>query len=188
MLLMPRYMLFVGPQAVRNMVALESDSVNPLLQSTSQRASVPRRTRLSHRSSPRRAAAMIELAIILPLLLTIVFGCVDFGRFAYAYLAVGNATREAAYLASTTPLQSDSDYVHALWQEAVREVVTTEMADVPGFDSSQLEISVPVREDEDETAEHVTVTVSYPFYTIVPFPRIDNAITLQRTVVMRMIR
>lgn len=145
----------------------------------------PRRRFLRHH---RRGAAMIELAIILPLLLTIVFGCIDFGRFAYTYIAVSNATREAAYLASTTPIQSDSDYVQAIWQRAVRQAVSDEMSDVPGVDLEQLEVTAPILENEDTYSQNVAVTVSYPFHTIVPFPRIDSAITLQRTVVMRMIR
>ena len=36
----------------------------------------------------RRGAAAAELAILLPVLVTIVLGCVDFGRFVYNYIAV----------------------------------------------------------------------------------------------------
>ena len=44
----------------------------------------------------RRGAAAVELAMILPVLMTIVLGCVDFGRFAYNYIAVTNAARAGA--------------------------------------------------------------------------------------------
>src|SRR5262245_51604636 len=44
----------------------------------------------------RRGASATELAVILPLFITIVLGCVDFGRFAYTYIAVSNAARAAA--------------------------------------------------------------------------------------------
>jgi hypothetical protein len=139
-------------------------------------------------SSGRDGAAVIELAIVLPLLLTIVFGCIDFGRFAYAYIALSNAAREAAYLAATTPIPSDSERMQTVWERAVKATVTGEMADVPGFDPQHLEVALPSLEIENAHSRRVAVSVSYPFHTIVPFPRLDNAITLQRTVAMRMIR
>ncbi len=45
------------------------------------------------RSGDRNAQAATELALVLPLLLTIVLGCIDLGRFAYAATAVANAAR-----------------------------------------------------------------------------------------------
>ena len=41
----------------------------------------------------RRGVTAVEFALILPLLMTIVLGCVDYGRFAYDYIAVTNAAR-----------------------------------------------------------------------------------------------
>jgi Flp pilus assembly protein TadG len=41
----------------------------------------------------RRGAAAVEFALILPLLVTLVLACVDFGQFAYNYIAVTNAAR-----------------------------------------------------------------------------------------------
>src|SRR2546423_13511130 len=48
------------------------------------------------RQSVRHAVAAVELAVLLPVLTTIVLGCVDFGRFAYNYIAVTNAARAGA--------------------------------------------------------------------------------------------
>jgi Flp pilus assembly protein TadG len=45
----------------------------------------------------RRGASATELAIILPLFITIVLSCVDFGRFAYTYIAVSNAARAGTW-------------------------------------------------------------------------------------------
>ncbi len=50
-------------------------------------AAVPRR---------ERAAAAVEMAIVLPLLLLIVGGIIDFGRFFYTQNIVVNAAREGA--------------------------------------------------------------------------------------------
>src|SRR5438034_6510408 len=48
------------------------------------------------RRSGRPAVAAVELAILLPVLVLIVLGCIDFGRFAYNYIAVTNAARAGA--------------------------------------------------------------------------------------------
>jgi hypothetical protein len=47
-----------------------------------------------------RGATLVEAAIALPLLLLLIFGVVDFGRFMAANSAVNTATREAARFAS----------------------------------------------------------------------------------------
>ena len=48
-----------------------------------------------------RAAAMVEFAIVLPILLLMVFGIVDFGRALYTLNNLTAAVREGARLAST---------------------------------------------------------------------------------------
>jgi Flp pilus assembly protein TadG len=48
-----------------------------------------------------RAAALVEFAIVLPILLLIVFGIVDFGRALYTANNLTSAVREGARLAST---------------------------------------------------------------------------------------
>src|SRR5512135_486212 len=40
--------------------------------------------------------AMVELALTLPMLFLILFGVVDLGRWSMAYVAIANASREAA--------------------------------------------------------------------------------------------
>jgi Flp pilus assembly protein TadG len=44
----------------------------------------------------RRGAAAVELAIIMPLFLLLILGCIDFGRFAYTFISVTNAARAGA--------------------------------------------------------------------------------------------
>src|SRR5262245_61847871 len=53
--------------------------------------------RLSPRGGDaRQGAAAIEVSIVTPILLLLVMGCVDYGRFAYALIAVANAARAGA--------------------------------------------------------------------------------------------
>jgi len=44
----------------------------------------------------RRGAAAFEMAIIMPLFLLLILGCMDFGRFAYTLISITNAARAGA--------------------------------------------------------------------------------------------
>lgn len=60
-------------------------------------------------SRPDRGAAAVEFAIILPLLLILVAGIVDFGRLLYAEVMVTNAAREGARMLAMGYPASDAD-------------------------------------------------------------------------------
>ncbi|MCL6634264.1 MAG: pilus assembly protein [Peptococcaceae bacterium] len=44
----------------------------------------------------RRGQALVELALVLPLLLVLAIGTMEFGRIFHSYLVITNATREGA--------------------------------------------------------------------------------------------
>ncbi|MBM7661637.1 Flp pilus assembly protein TadG [Bacillus mesophilus] len=48
----------------------------------------------------QKGAAMVELALCLPILVLLLFGIVDFGRIFHAYLTIDHSGREAAREAS----------------------------------------------------------------------------------------
>jgi Flp pilus assembly protein TadG len=54
-----------------------------------------------------RGQSLTEFALILPILLLIIFGVVDFGRAIYAYNAVSNAAREGGRTAIVNQTASD---------------------------------------------------------------------------------
>jgi Flp pilus assembly protein TadG len=56
--------------------------------------------RLSGRIARDRGAAAVEFALVLPLLLLIVFGIIDFGRALNAQITLTQAAREGARLAA----------------------------------------------------------------------------------------
>ena len=60
-------------------------------------------------SRSRRGQAAVELALVLPLLLVVIFGAVEFGTAMYDKQVVTNASREAARAAivGTTPRLTD---------------------------------------------------------------------------------
>ena len=67
-----------------------------------------------------KAAALVEFAIVLPILLLIVFGIVDFGRALYTANNLTSAVREGARLAST---QISPDATVAAQKTAVSNAV-----------------------------------------------------------------
>lgn len=61
---------------------------------------MPYPTRAQRRSNFGRGNALLEFALILPLLLTGIFGVIEFGRALYTFHFVSNAAREATRWAS----------------------------------------------------------------------------------------
>jgi Flp pilus assembly protein TadG len=135
----------------------------------------------------RRGAAAVEFAIVLPLFLTIVLGCIDFGRFAYSYIAVANAARAGA---GTGMMQRVTAATAANWQSLVQQAVTEEMEQVmisDAADPADLQVSA-THVVETSGLSRVSVVVVYPFETVVPWPLIPDSIQLRQSVVMRVIR
>jgi len=50
-----------------------------------------------------RGQGLIEFALIMPVLLLMIMGIIDFGRMFYIYSAASNAVREAVRVGSTDP-------------------------------------------------------------------------------------
>lgn len=140
-------------------------------------------TRRAARRLRRRGVSALELAVILPVLVTIVFGCVDFGRFAYYYISVTNAARVGASFGSLHPVTTAT---LPAWQEDIRQAVLTEMPQPP-FDHANLTVpqAIVITEGDFRRAR---VTVSYSFQTLVSWPALPSSMNLTRTVEMRVIR
>jgi hypothetical protein len=105
----------------------------------------------------KKGAALVELALILPLLLLIVFGIVEFGRALFITNTLNNAARYGARLAvvSTTPLN-----VASLKTE-IKNHTPLSAADL-----NLIEINFPNSSPSSGTA--VTVTARLPFTPIIP--------------------
>ena len=138
----------------------------------------------------QRGVSATELALILPLFVTIVLGCVDFGRFAYTYIAVSNAARAgASWGMMNPPIVADQ----TPWENSVTQAAINEMSQQPGFQSSNLTVTVPPITTEAGTGTwRFTVTASYPFQTIITWNvggyGIPHSLNLQQQVTMRGIR
>lgn len=106
------------------------------------------------RAARDRGAAAVEAALVLPLLLMLVFGIIDFGRMLNAQITVTEAAREgarAASLGSSTEAQARVDKV------------ATNLGTVN---------TVPVGECPND--EVVEVDVTYDFRFVTPFAALAN--------------
>ncbi len=61
--------------------------------------------------SGRRAQALLEFALALPILLLVVYGLMEAGRLMFMYAAVATASREAVRYASAAGFRDPSTYV-----------------------------------------------------------------------------
>jgi len=98
-------------------------------------------------------AAAVEFALILPLLLLIIFGIIDFGRMLNAQSSANQAAREAARVVM---LGGDRDEAQDRVDWAVGAT---------GMASPVINSSCPANPEEDDDAR---VTVTYRFQFITP--------------------
>jgi Flp pilus assembly protein TadG len=132
----------------------------------------------------RRGAATIELAIVLPLLITVLLGATDFGRVSYSSIAIVNAARSGAEYGSMNPYSSSTS---TSWQTGVTQAVTNELSQSTVFDINKLTVTASSVTDSSGFPL-VTVQVTYPFKTIVNWTFIPSSFNVQKSVVMRGIR
>jgi len=129
----------------------------------------------------RRGAAAVELAIILSLLLTLTFGCVDLGRIIAAYLAVTNAARAGAEYGATHRFTA---YTSSSWQSQISQIALQELQNVPSYAAANATVTVTTSTDSGgQTC--VAVSVSYPFQSIVAWTGLPLTVPMAHQVEMR---
>jgi len=135
----------------------------------------------------RLGAAMLELALLLPLLLLLTGGIIDFARCAYFYMAVSDAAGEGAKFASFHPVTPTT---LGIWNALTRQAALDSLSGVPGFDINRVTINNPLVISEGGTSDYkrVRVVVQYAFHTMVSWPMIPESITIRRSVEMRLVR
>ena len=130
------------------------------------------------RSARRPATAALELALVLPVVMLLVLGCIDVGRFSHVHTTVTNAARAGGEFAGT---HTYTPATYPLWEQQVKEAVTTEMAGLEGFDPARLTITVTVELPPGDP-KRVRIDVAYPFETVVAWPGLPAQMTLGQRV------
>lgn len=102
----------------------------------------------SARRGKARGAVAVEMAIVAPLLLLLVLGCIEWGFFFFVENVVVNSAREAARAGSIAP---DDASVEARARTALSAALSA-----GSLDPGRATVTV------DRTADSVVVTVAYP--------------------------
>jgi Flp pilus assembly protein TadG len=125
--------------------------------------------------SRRRGVALLELALMMPLLCFILVASADFARAFHDYVAVTECARNGALYASQNPALNSSAR-----QAGIANTANADANNLP------MKPSVTSSTGSDRNGNPYTdVTVSSQFQTLTPFPGIPNQLTLTRTVRMR---
>lgn len=122
----------------------------------------------------RKGQALVEFALILPLLLLIILGIVEFGRIFGAALTVQHSAREGARLG----VIGGSD----------TEIITTVKQASPILDINQIAVQITPEEGVRARGQELSVEVRYPVQVVVPFVSMitGNTVTVHSVSVMRM--
>ena len=150
----------------------------------------------SHKNTPEntpvkeRAQAIVEFAIVLPILLMILFGLLEVGRMIFQYAAVTNASREAARYASAVGLADGTSYKKYQYCDGIK-AVAKQAAFVMSLSNSDIAISydhgtsgttfdtcdgpvdtgVSINSGTNFDRATVTITTTYrPMVNLIPIP------------------
>jgi Flp pilus assembly protein TadG len=134
--------------------------------------------------SSRAGAAATELALTLPLLLLLAFGCVELGRAVAIYTMVSCGARAGAEYGAT---HGYTNYTYSSWQSQVQQQVQNAVQGNPSFNPNQLSVSVNTT-PEPGGFNLATVTANYQFSTITQWPGIPHQFTITHSVGMRRYR
>ena len=104
----------------------------------------------------------VEFAMVLPLLLLLIFGMIDFGRGYFSWLIITNGAREGARAAS---VGKTSSVITAKVEESVTGLAPLS----PGCGSQEGALCVKVTNPQGASGTSVIVDVTYNFkYLVIP--------------------
>jgi Flp pilus assembly protein TadG len=127
------------------------------------------RTSIKQPSRLGRGQGLVEFALVLPILLLVIFGIIDFGRAVYAYNTIGNAARTGGRVAIVS--QTDASIETAAINQAV--ALGTQPSNVTTTYGCESPYSIDCI---------VSVTVTYTFHPITPvIGQIWQAINMSST-------
>lgn len=118
-----------------------------------------------------KGQSLVEFALVIPLLIILLFGIVDFGRIFHAYLTMDHAGREAARAASIG--KDDTTVKSTAVSDAVGIGLTADKVNItPG--GTRI------------SGSDISITITYPITFLTPvIGSIVGPITLKDTTVMR---
>lgn len=119
-----------------------------------------------------KGQSLVEFALMLPLLIVILFGIIDFGRVFNAYLTINHASREAARAASIG--KDDTTIKNTAVNDAANISLTAD----------QVGINFPT--GDRSSGNDAKITITYPITFLTPvIGNIVGPIKLKATTIMR---
>jgi Flp pilus assembly protein TadG len=135
----------------------------------------------------RKGNSFIEVALLLPVLLLLCCGTMDFARVVYAGVEIASAARAGVQYGALTPGHSGdaSGMVSAALADAadLGSSVTASARNYCACSGSTVDCSSTC---SGETPEgYVSVTANYTFNTLLSYPGVPSRVVLSRTAKMR---
>ena len=139
-----------------------------------------------HLLKDRRGTSFIETAILIPALLMLCCGTMDFARVFYAGTEVASAAYAGAQFGALTP--GNAGNTSGMTQAALNDA-----SDLGGVTASSSNFCMCNGSKVDCTSScsgsvpdgYVSVTANYTFRTTLPYPGLPQSIALSRTAQMR---
>ncbi len=124
-----------------------------------------------------RGVAAMELAIVLPLLVTLALGTANYGLVAQATVCINNAASVGAFYATSSSSRSTD-------RRGIQNVVLRDLQGGSGINPSDLSVTSENSTDSQGYA-FVNVTVSVPFKTLFRYP--VDVVNISRSCSMRVL-
>ncbi len=121
-----------------------------------------------------RATAAVEFALLLPVMMAILIGTIDFGRFAYYAIGVTNAARAGASLCNYVSVATNcnASLVGDVKQEVIDEAKPAIDLNPSTNPNAQITVTPGTSYScGNPSGPCLKVTVSYLFSTLLPLPR-----------------
>jgi Flp pilus assembly protein TadG len=148
---------------------------------------MPTSTESSNRRGPgEEGSALVEFAMVLPLLCLILLGAIDFGRVSYAAMALTNAARAGAqYGALSTGKSSDTSGMQTYALASLSLDLTGATASAAQRCECDGTLITCTATCAGKRRIYVTVTTRANFFTITQFPGFPHSLSLVRAAELR---
>jgi hypothetical protein len=143
---------------------------------------------IANKKKNQEGAAAIEFAIVLPLLVLLLLGVIEFSVLFYDKAMITNASREGARLGIVYDYDSINNTNHPPDGEIITRIETYCMNYLISFGSTN-DMSTEISRTGDSSGDILTVTVQYDYeFLVLPnfVSEMAGGITLEAETVMRM--
>jgi len=137
---------------------------------------------MAKKPESQRGQALVEFAIVLPILLILLFGIFEFSLALYNKAVITNASREAARAGTAFQYDLSEDEIRQIVVDAISANLITFGSDT--IDPSDVTLAWPVVDGQNYLS--ITVTYDYGFFILPNFLTMGKNLTLSAETDMRL--